>query len=73
MELNELSKGDSGEQVKALQILLVGRGFPLPKYGTDGAYGDETVSAVKSFQKSKKIDQDGIAGKDTFQKLLGVS
>lgn len=72
MELKTLSKGSSGEQVKALQILLMGRGYKLPKYGADGDYGDETVKAVKAFQKEKKISQDGIAGKNTFSKLLGV-
>lgn len=70
MKLKTLSKGDSGEQVKALQILLMGRGQKLPKYGADGHYGDETVQAVKNFQKSKKIEQDGVAGKNTFSKLL---
>ena len=73
MELKALQSGDKGEQVKALQILLMGRGYSLPKYGADGDYGDETIKAVKSFQKDKKITQDGIAGKNTFEKLLGVS
>lgn len=70
MELKVLKKGSKGEQVKALQILLMGRGYTLPKYGADGDYGDETVKAVKALQKDKKIAQDGIAGKDTFSKLL---
>lgn len=70
MELKTLRSGDKGEQVKALQILLMGRGYALTKYGADGDYGDETVKAVKALQKDKKIAQDGIAGKDTFSKLL---
>ena len=70
MNLKTLLKGSKGEQVRALQILLVGRGYKLPKYGIDGDYGDETVIAVKAFQKAKKIAIDGIAGKDTFNKLL---
>lgn len=70
MELKVLKNGAKSEQVKALQILLMGRGFSLPKYGVDGDYGNETINAVKAFQKSKKIEQDGIAGKDTFSKLL---
>jgi hypothetical protein len=70
MKLQTLKSGDNGEQVKALQILLMGRGYSLPKYGADGDYGNETVQAVKAFQKAKKIPQDGIAGKDTFSRLL---
>lgn len=70
VELKTLSKGAKGEQVKALQILLIGRGYALSKYGADGDYGDETVKAVKAFQKAKGISVDGIAGKQTFHKLL---
>lgn len=73
MQLKTLSKGSKGEQVRALQFLLIGRGHALPKFGADGDYGDETVKAVKVFQASKNIAVDGIAGKDTFGKLLGVS
>ena len=70
MKLKTLRSGDNGEQVKALQILLMGRGYSLPKYGADGDYGDETVKAVKALQKDKNIKQDGIAGQETFSKLL---
>lgn len=70
MELKVLRKGDKGAQVEALQILLIGKGFKLPKYGADADYGEETVQAVKAFQKAKKIEQDGIAGAQTFSKLL---
>ena len=70
MKLKTLKSGDSGEQVKALQILLMGRGYSLPKYGADGDYGSETVKAVQALQKDKNIKQDGIAGQETFSKLL---
>lgn len=70
MELPILRQGSKGEFVKALQILLMGRKFSLPKYGADGSYGPETVNAVKAFQKAKGLAQDGIAGKNTFSKLL---
>ncbi|MFS0560151.1 N-acetylmuramoyl-L-alanine amidase [Terribacillus sp. 179-K 1B1 HS] len=57
-----LRKGSRGEAVKDLQEKLIAKGFSLPKYGTDGHYGDETVAAVKSLQKAAGITVDGIYG-----------
>ena len=37
----------------------------------DGIFGDNTLSAVRSFQSAKGISVDGAAGKNTFEKLLG--
>ncbi|MCY8234814.1 N-acetylmuramoyl-L-alanine amidase [Priestia endophytica] len=65
-------KGDSGPKVKEIQQKLIKAGFPLPKYGADGHYGDETVAAVESFQKKYGLAVDGIAGKNTLAKLEEV-
>ena len=64
-----LKKGSKGEAVKKLQQRLLDLGYKLPKYGADGDYGNETVAAVKAFQKDWGLKQDGIAGPET-QKLL---
>ncbi len=72
IELKQLEKGSTGEQVKTAQRLLTALGYKLEKYGVDGDFGDETVTAVKAFQKAKKLDVDGIIGKDTWSALLGV-
>lgn len=69
LTLPELKIGDTGETVRALQILLNGRGFDC---GTaDGEYGVKTAAAVKSFQQKNKLVVDGIAGAKTFAALLG--
>lgn len=39
--------GDRGEGVKDLQELLLRAGYALPRYGADGAFGGETLAAVK--------------------------
>jgi len=70
MELKNLVKGSKGRQVEALQALLLGYGYSLPKYGVDGSYGDETVKAVKKFQGDHKLVVDGKAGPATWQALL---
>lgn len=61
--------GDSGSDVKKLQQAL-----KLLNYYTgaiDGKYGSGTEEAVKKFQKSKGMSQDGIAGKVTIKLLFG--
>ena len=58
------------EAVKLVQKHLIELGYSLPKYGADGIYGNETVNAVKQFQKAKNLVVDGIIGKNTWKKLL---
>ena len=71
VEMRNLKKDCKGEDVKALQILLNGRGFNC---GTaDGIFGKNTEKALKNFQTKKKLTVDGIAGKNTMTALLGVT
>lgn len=63
-----LRKGCSGDEVKALQILLNGLGFDCGK--PDGEFGGNTEKAVTAFQKKNGLGADGIAGKDTWNKIL---
>ena len=69
VDLHELCRGCEGEEVRALQILLMGRGYDVGKYGADGEFGADTEKAVKAFQREKELDVDGIAGKDTIGAL----
>lgn len=72
VELNVLRKGSKGDQVKALQLLLIGNGFSCGSTGADGDFGAKTEAAVKSFQAKKKLTVDGIVGSATWGKLLGT-
>lgn len=67
-----LKKGSKSDNVKALQILLIGYGFDCGKYGADGDFGSATDEAVRKYQKKNGLDVDGIVGKNTWNKLLGV-
>lgn len=67
-----LQKGCKGEDVKALQILLMGRGYSCGDAGADGDFGAATDKAVKKYQQDCEIEVDGIAGADTLGRLLGV-
>lgn len=70
IELKVVKKGDRGQQVKALQLLLIGSGYSCGKAGADGDFGKGTDAAVRAFQKAKGLTVDGEAGKNTFSKLL---
>lgn len=56
-----------GEDVKILQAKLNELGFNCGK--VDGAYGNNTVRAVKAYQKANNLTADGKAGKNTLTKL----
>lgn len=70
ISLPMLRKGCTGKSIKSLQILLEYLGYSLGKYGIDGEFGTDTQTAVKEFQKSAKIEVDGIVGEDTWSKLM---
>lgn len=66
--LNILKNGSRGTNVKALQILLNGKGYNC---GTaDGIFGNGTLSAVKKFQSRNGLSADGIVGAQTWKALL---
>lgn len=68
--LDVLKNGSEGDSVKALQILLVGFGYNIGKYGADGKFGNDTLTAVKKFQSDNQLTVDGIVGKNTWSALL---
>lgn len=68
--LNQLSRGSTGTQVKTLQRLLMALGYNLGGYGADGDFGSATDSAVRKFQKDKRLSVDGIVGTNTWNALL---
>jgi hypothetical protein len=66
-------KNSKGEHVVRIQEALIKLGIPLPKFGPDGKFGDETANAVKQFQKaagmSSPNEWDGIVGRKTINLL----
>lgn len=71
--LSVVRMGDSGTRVKVLQLLLIGFNCPCGVWGADGKFGSATFQAVKKFQKSRELKEDGMAGPETWKKLLGVA
>lgn len=64
-----LRKGSKGELVTILQKKLMELGYSLPRYGADGDYGNETINAVKKFQKDHGLTADGVTGEKTWSAI----
>ena len=72
VKLPMLKKGDSGEAVKAMQILLIGHGYPPSDKGATGTYGNGTEKALHKFKKDKGLKVSSECGEKTWSALLGV-
>jgi peptidoglycan hydrolase-like protein with peptidoglycan-binding domain len=60
------STGNRGSDVTAIQYLLQAHGHPAP---ADGVFSGSTDSAVRAFQRSKGLGDDGIVGPQTWSAL----
>ena len=67
IELSVLQKGSKGKQVKTLQRLLNAFDYKLT---VDGVFGNNTYSALMSYQKANKLEVDGICGGKSWKSLL---
>ena len=61
------------EEVRAMQQLLIAKGFDVGSCGADGEFGGDTKQAVIAYQESKSLKADGEVGPETMGSLLGVS
>ncbi len=66
-----LKKGSKGSAVKQLQERLKQLGYY--KSTCDGDYGNNTVTAVKAFQKKNGLSQTGTADEKTLDKIYSTS
>ena len=64
-------KGNTGKNVLALQQALKIKGYY--KAAINSKYDDNTVEAVKAFQKAKGLYVDGVAGNKTIKALFGTN
>lgn len=63
-----ISRDATGKPVYILQAVLICRNYDTG--GFDGEFGEKTEAAVKSYQRSHKLEVDGQAGPETFYSLL---
>ncbi|WP_313954426.1 peptidoglycan-binding domain-containing protein [Anabaena subtropica] len=64
--LPTLRFGNSGVAVRALQRLLVAKGYAIR---VDGNFGALTETAVKAFQVQRNLAVDGVVGFNTWNSL----
>lgn len=61
--------GSRGDMVVWLQQHLVGARYDIP---VNGVYGAKTRQALRQFQRSRGLEVDGVAGTQTWNRLLKV-
>ena len=54
------------------EILLMGWGYSVGRWGADGDFGADTEAAVRRFQGWSGLEADGICGPKTWGRLLGM-
>lgn len=62
-----LKFGAKGNITWLVQAMLICRGYNIK---LDSVYGEKTQNAIIQFQKSHSLEDDGICGKNTFEKLF---
>ena len=72
-----VQKGSTGTSVLLLQEILRARGFKGKdgkELGLDRSAGENTIYALKAYQKSRNgaLEVDGIAGTDTWKDLIAM-
>lgn len=68
-----ITKGDCSDAVKAMQQLLLAKGYEIPRLGADGTYGEETENALLLFQEDFGLVPDAECGEKTWNALLGLT
>ena len=71
IQVRMLRRGMKGADVKTLQAALITYGFSCGAAGADGDFGNATAAALRKFQTKYGLGVDGIAGNETWSKLLG--
>ena len=64
-----LQKGDSGNDVKTMQKMLIAIGYSCGSCGADGDFGNDTLKALKKFQTDFNLEVDGYYGANSKAKL----
>ena len=72
VEVKVLKKGARNDTVKAMQAILVARGYSCGSAGIDGDFGTATDNALRKYQRDNGLVVDGSCGAATWARLLGM-
>lgn len=70
VQLPEIAFGAKGEAVRAMQQLLVLRGYNVGSCGCDGDFGNGTRIGLLDFQMDAGLEADAVCGVQTWTRLL---
>lgn len=68
--MRAIRPGDRGEAVRDLQHRLTELGHRIDPAELDGRFGPSTERAVREFQRSRRLPEDGVVGPDTWGQLV---
>lgn len=71
MEVFVIRKGMRGDNIKAIQHLLIANGYNCGPAGADGIYGNHTENAILLYQEDHGLATDAAVGPLTLGSLLG--
>jgi N-acetylmuramoyl-L-alanine amidase len=71
VKIKVLEKGMKGEEVKAMQILLIGYGYSCGSTGADGSFGGNTKKALDAYKKAHGLAENSKCDENTWASLLG--
>jgi hypothetical protein len=63
--IRDMSRGDEGEDVRMLQLILIKRGYKPLEPQIDGIFGRSTEAFVVHFQWQHGLNADGVVGPRT--------
>lgn len=67
-----IREGDSGSAVQSMQTLLIHKwAISCGPDGADGDFGPNTKLALEKFQRTLKLEADGICGPKSWAKIIG--
>lgn len=71
--MRAIKRGSQGQDVIDVQTRLKKIGYAPGKVGADGTFGEATETAIKSFQRDRGLEPDGIVGEETWRELVEAS
>lgn len=64
-----LRRGDCGDNVRQMQLMLIAQDYSCGRWGADGEFGRDTENALKLYQAEHDLTPDGVCGPATWAKL----
>lgn len=64
-----LKLGDTGDNVAVLQNKLIELGYDVGPDGADGDFGNNTLAALKAYQRDNNLGECGYFGPETFKAM----